>query len=234
MGCASSPRGRSSRSGRLGHAGLGDLFDDALDDVLPGLPPPRRRALEVALLLEEAGSRPSTRWPSASRSGARWSCLPRRDGLVVAVDDLQWLDASSEAALGFALRRLGDDVLVVWTRRLGEDDRRTAVEEALGADRIERVRVGPLSVGAIHRVLSDQLGVPVPRPTLLRLHEASGGNPMYALELARALGDEDRDARPDAATAGARRLEELVSARLDAFRRHDARGARARRRRSRG
>ena len=64
------------------------------------------------------------------------------DGLVLAVDDLQWLDSSSAAALGFALRRLRDDVLVVWTRRLDDDDRRSAVEGALGPERIERVRSG--------------------------------------------------------------------------------------------
>ena len=38
----------------LAHAGLGDLFEGVLDDVLPALSPPRRRALEVALLVEEA------------------------------------------------------------------------------------------------------------------------------------------------------------------------------------
>jgi hypothetical protein len=42
----------------LAHAGLGDLFDDVLDDVLPALSLPRRRALEVALLLEEASGDP--------------------------------------------------------------------------------------------------------------------------------------------------------------------------------
>ena len=108
-------------------------------------------------------------------------------------------------------------MLLVWTRRLGGDDESTAVEEALGPDRIERVRVGPLSVGAIHRVLRDQLARPVPRPTLLRLHEASGGNPMYALELARALGDEDAMHDPTQPLPVPERLEELVSARLDGF-----------------
>src|ERR1700675_3630723 len=29
----------------LAHVGLGDLFDDVLDEVLPALSPPRRRAL---------------------------------------------------------------------------------------------------------------------------------------------------------------------------------------------
>src|SRR6476620_1321346 len=38
----------------LAHAGLGDLFEGVLDDVLPALTAPRRRALEVTLLVEEA------------------------------------------------------------------------------------------------------------------------------------------------------------------------------------
>src|SRR5437764_15201618 len=35
---------------RLAYVGLGDLFEDVVDDLLPELPPPRRRALKVALL----------------------------------------------------------------------------------------------------------------------------------------------------------------------------------------
>src|SRR5205807_3889270 len=42
----------------LAHVGLGDLFEGVLDDVLPALSTPRRRALEVALLLEEASDDP--------------------------------------------------------------------------------------------------------------------------------------------------------------------------------
>src|SRR5262245_4030681 len=37
----------------LAYAGLGDLLEPVLDEVLPALAAPRRRALEVALLLEE-------------------------------------------------------------------------------------------------------------------------------------------------------------------------------------
>ena len=37
----------------LAFAGLSDLLEDVLDDVVPELSVPRRRALEVALLLEE-------------------------------------------------------------------------------------------------------------------------------------------------------------------------------------
>src|SRR5712692_5952202 len=42
----------------LAHVGLGDLFDDVLDDVLPALSMPRRRALEAALLREDASGDP--------------------------------------------------------------------------------------------------------------------------------------------------------------------------------
>src|SRR5438128_3896342 len=37
----------------LAYVGLGDLFEDVLDDVLAALSAPRRRALELALLREE-------------------------------------------------------------------------------------------------------------------------------------------------------------------------------------
>ena len=41
----------------LAHVGLGDLFEDVLADVAPLISTPRRRALEIALLREEAHRR---------------------------------------------------------------------------------------------------------------------------------------------------------------------------------
>src|SRR6266511_4328601 len=41
---------------KLSFAALGDLLANALDDVLPALAVPQRRALEIALLLEEGGA----------------------------------------------------------------------------------------------------------------------------------------------------------------------------------
>ncbi len=52
---------------------------------------------------------------------------------------------------------------------------------------------------------------------MLRLHEASGGNPFYALEIARALGAESAVRDPTQPLPVPERLEELVSARLDGF-----------------
>ena len=151
--------------------------------------------------------------------------LLAENGLVVAIDDLQWLDASSAGALGFALRRLPEaNMLLLWTRRLDAGTERSAVENALDSDRIDHVRVGPLSVGAIQQLLRDRLSRTVSRPTLLRLHEASGGNPFYALELARALGAEGSIGDPTQPLPVPERLEELVSARLEGFKgeTHDA------------
>ena len=201
----------------LAHAGLGDLFDGALDEVLPTLTPPRRRALEVALLIEDAAGRRVD--PRALGVAVRSALeLLAEDGLVIAIDDLQWLDASSATALGFALRRLPEaEIRLVWTRRVGEPEQSTAVAEALDSDRIERIDVGPLSVGAIQQILHDRLSHPASRPTLLRLHEVSAGNPFYALELARALGDGDSARDPTQPLPVPERLEELVSTRLGGF-----------------
>jgi DNA-binding CsgD family transcriptional regulator len=201
----------------LAYAGLGDLFDGVLDEVLPSLTPPRRRALEVALLVEDAAGRPVDQRALGVAVRSALEVLAE-DELVVAIDDLQWLDASSASAIGFALRRLPDaKILLLWTRRLGEPEQSTSVEDALDADRVERVRVGPLSVGATHHVLHDLLSGGVPRPTLIRLYEVSGGNPFYALELARALAADGAVRDPTQPLVVPARLEELVSARLHGF-----------------
>ena len=57
----------------LGHAGMADLLDGVVEDVLPALLTPRRRALEVALLREESPVIPSTSTRSRLRSAMRFS-----------------------------------------------------------------------------------------------------------------------------------------------------------------
>jgi predicted ATPase len=81
----------------------------------------------------------------------------------------------------------------------------------LGADPVQRLALGPLSVGAIHKVLRDRLGVLFPRQTLLRIHERSGGNPFFALELARVL---DGESDPLEELPVPETLEELVRVRI--------------------
>jgi len=48
-----------------------------------------------------------------------------------------------------------------------------------------------LSLGALQHLVRSRLAVRLPRPTLRRLHVASGGNPMFALEFARLLAERE-------------------------------------------
>jgi predicted ATPase len=172
----------------LAHSGLGDLFEEVLELVVPELSAPRRRALEVALLVEDAAGRsvdPRT-LGVAVRNAVE--VLAAGGPLVLAVDDVQWLDPSSASALAFAVRRLGNEpVLLLLARRVNERAETSELERATDAERVERLPIGPLSLGAIHGLLRSRLDRSFGRSRLLQVYETSGGNPFFALELARAL-----------------------------------------------
>ena len=91
---------------------------------------------------------------------------------------------------------------------------RAQLERALDEDRAELLPVGPLSIGATHLLLQRRLGRQFPRPTLIRVHEISGGNPFYALELARGLGSDTATGDPLRRLPVPETLERLVSTRL--------------------
>jgi predicted ATPase len=179
----------------LAFAGLGDLFEGALEEILPVLSPPRRRALEIALLLEAEEDPLDPRALAVAVRSALES-LAERHPLVLAVDDVQWLDPSSADALAFAVRRMSTPMRVLLARRVAHGLEPSALERALPDTSYERVEVGSLSSGALHVIVRDRLGRAVSRPTLLRIHEVSGGNPFYALEIARTLGPEVDPTQP--------------------------------------
>ncbi len=174
----------------LAFAALGDLIGPVVDDVAPELPTPQRRALEVALLRAEPakGSRIEPRAVSLAFLGSL-QLLARVAPVVVAVDDLQWLDRPSARVLGFALRRVDNDpVGIVATRRTSEEAPLDLSQ--LAADlQLEQLVLGPLSANDLNRLFEEHLGRGFPRPTVKRLHRTSGGNPFFALELARTLLD---------------------------------------------
>jgi DNA-binding CsgD family transcriptional regulator len=174
----------------LPFSALGDLLEPVLPQVLPRLPAPQRRALEVALQ-RTAAREPADRLAVHRATHAVLRELANAEPVLVAIDDLQWLDAPSAAALAFAVRRLSDGaVLVLASLREPQPDR-LELAAALPPDRFVRQRLGPLDDRALHDVLFRQLGVAVPRPTMLRVHQISAGNPFYALELVRSLPAKD-------------------------------------------
>src|SRR5687767_5428324 len=86
------------------YAALGDLLRGERD-ALATIPERRRRALEAALTPESGAAAPDPRVLALAVLGIV-ERLAGRAPVVVAVDDVQWLDAPSASALGFALRRL--------------------------------------------------------------------------------------------------------------------------------
>jgi DNA-binding CsgD family transcriptional regulator len=172
----------------LAYSGLGDLLADVLEEIATELPPPQARALEIALLRREAeGGSIDLHTVSAGVLSAL-RALAERDAVVVAVDDLQWLDRETVGALAFAFRRLRDErVRLIASLRLDPVPAQPALIESLPPERITRIPVGSLRVGTLHEVIRIHAGRTLPRPALLRIHELTGGNPFYALEIVRAL-----------------------------------------------
>src|ERR1022692_2326993 len=171
---------------QLPWVGLTDLLRTVAAPVLADLPPPQRQALQVAMLQSDLGEAVDER----AVGTALWSVLSAQaqsGPVLIALDDLPYMDAASAGALRFALRRMepASRVRLIATAR--GDGSRWAPLDGLPGDQVLPVGVGPVTVGALFELLAARLSVRLARPVLLRVHVTSGGNPLYALELARAL-----------------------------------------------
>ena len=194
----------------LGH--LADLLGETLPKTAHALPEPQRAALAVGLGMESAESLQPDWLALARATLALLAVLAEERPVVLAIDDLQWLDPGTRRVLAYALRRAGAGVGVLATVR-DESGRLDplALADAVEPSRYARVQLAPLSSGALQRVLRTRLGVYAPRPTLARIHEASGGNPMFAIEFARLLGPSVGQSGP---LAVPRSLEEVIAERV--------------------
>jgi DNA-binding CsgD family transcriptional regulator len=174
---------------KLALAALADLLAGHAEDLLARLPAPQRHALEVALLRRAADG--PARDPRALATAVHSVLLEiaARAPLLVAIDDLQWLDAPSARMLEFAVRRLRTArVGILAASRVGDPQAdRLALGRALPDGRLVRVDVGPLSVAALHQVIGARLGQALPRPAVARVAQAADGNPLFAVEIARVL-----------------------------------------------
>src|ERR671933_1607911 len=115
-------RARPSEAERtLSFAALADLLGDA-HDVIEQLPAVQRRPLAVALLLEESDGPTPDRRAIGVALRATLRTLAEERPVLLGIDDVQWIDPPSRAALAFALRRLADQPLyVVMSERTGSD-----------------------------------------------------------------------------------------------------------------
>jgi DNA-binding CsgD family transcriptional regulator len=177
----------SGAEAQLSFAGLGDLFESVDPDVLRPLPRVQRRALDGALLRGDVdeGAVPPRVVGTAVRSVLQ--ALSSVRPVVVAVDDTQWLDRPSASAIAFALRRISSQPVGVLASIRTPDGHAGSFVDHVAAEQHSEVALGPLSLAAIHEILLAELGRALPRPTLVKVTSASGGNPFYAIEIAREL-----------------------------------------------
>ena len=153
------------------------------DGALAALPELQRDALEVALLRRPSPSPRATTRLVASGFLTVVRRLAAGRPVLLAVDDWQWLDPPSRRILEHAARRLEEEhVGLVYTIRPPATGLPTG---GVADERTTRLIIDPMPLAALGRMLGDRIGRPIARPQLVRIAEASGGNPFYALEIAR-------------------------------------------------
>ena len=178
----------------LAFAALADMLSPLEPEALRALPTPQRTALEVALLRASPARTPPDPRALATALLSLLEQLAATGQVLIAVDDVQWIDTASAAALAFAIRRVAPDapIGVLVTTRVESLPPPDPLELArLGADGPRRLRLGPLDLTALHHLTDLRLGVRFPRPVLQRIEQESAGNPLFALELGRALAESD-------------------------------------------
>jgi DNA-binding CsgD family transcriptional regulator len=173
----------------LSFSGIGDLMAPVLDEALVTLPPAQNRALTRALLLGDDDGPPPDPYAIGLALLNSLRALAGELPVVVAVDDVQWLDPASVGGLAYAARRLRNEPIgLLLSRRSGlESVLVSELRRALPASRVTNIEMGPLDAGALHHVVQSRLGVSLSRPLLSEVRDASGGNPFYALEVVRML-----------------------------------------------
>lgn len=180
-------RSASAESSLLFSA-LSDMIGPVLDSGAVRLPAPQARALDIALVRSD----PDTTALDARAVAHGFLGVVQRlcesGPVLLAIDDVQWMDAASAPVVEYALRRLDACPVAVLatTRSPFDGDMPLDLAGALSSD-LATLQVGPLRLDAISKIVHEQAGATLSRPLVWRIFQASGGNPFYALELAREL-----------------------------------------------
>ncbi len=182
------------QAGQAGLANLADLLNPVADALLPRLPPPQAAALRAALGLAAADVPVTATLLELATVGLLRELAVA--GVLVAVDDEQWLDPDSLRLLESAVARL-KDVPVGWlvAVRSGHTGRGLAqmLDHELGAA-VARVDLAGLDGAALAELVMDRFPGRWSPGVLRRVVALAAGSPYAALELARetaALGGRD-------------------------------------------
>ena len=179
----------------MSFAALTELLRDVPDAAFAAMPTPQRHALAVATLREAPAGAAIDERAVGTGLASLLIHLSESQPVVVAIDDLQWIDSSSAGVLSFAVRRVRTEhVGLVTCERTGgrpEGFPTTALSEGWH----QSLSLSGMSAAALFHVVRDQLSIVLPRPSLIRVTETSGGNPYVAIELARVAASGTSPAR---------------------------------------
>jgi class 3 adenylate cyclase/tetratricopeptide (TPR) repeat protein len=144
------------------------------------------RAPEATQLAHEFGGDTSdvagTREGFAARLLALLEEAAEESGVIVLIEDAQWLDPSSWAVLRSMAERGSAGRILILTTRRGEPP---PLHEAATAERIE---LGPLALNQSERLAASIIGELEDAPTWIEFAVGRGaGNPLFIEEVARAL-----------------------------------------------
>jgi AAA ATPase domain len=183
----------SESEATLSLAALTDLFETVSEAWIDRLPVPQREAISAALLRTPA-ARGGIDERALCASVLSLLRLFAADGpVIIAVDDAQWLDSASGRVLRFAARRLhGEAVGFVLTARTGTTPP-SNIDLAADPNRRRTIQLGPLTLAALHELIKQRTQRSLPRHVLVQILRASGGNALYALEIAAELAVRDSE-----------------------------------------
>ena len=163
------------------------LHDLVGADVAAGavrLAPNLEEALSVALAPRQTADAPLDARTLGLAVLETLNQLRPQGRLLLVLDDLQWIDPASRAALAFALRRVPRSAVSVLAAARPD----TVEVSDVVAGHVHTVTVGPMDAGTLKSVVELRTRRKVPRRLAATLAELSGGNPLLALELVRASG----------------------------------------------
>lgn len=194
------------------YSSLAELLADVDGSVFEQLPAPQRLAIDRVLAPADGAGPGTDQRAVGAAVRSVLERLARTGPVLVAIDDMQWLDPPTAVVLASVARRATGPIGFLATVPAGDGEGTDLRLEPSRPERLHRAQVRPMSVGGLHAMISHRLGRSLTRPKLAWVQEVSAGNPFYALELARALG-EDTENSPDTGQLPAA-LAELVRARI--------------------
>ena len=165
---------------------IAQLLEKVGPEPFRELTEPLRRVIRDAVLGDVSG------FPVDARTVATavltiCQALTSKGPLLLSIDDLPYMDISSQRVLSSVMRRAGNMPIKLLTTLRTHWDHEVpgSVAEHFG-DRLRRVTVGPMGSRELRQLIRQRMNADLSGRSVARVHDLSAGNPLFALELVRA------------------------------------------------